>query len=113
MACTQVNAEKAMLPQGHWNQGPLADEFWEFDFIEIKQRLHGYNKYFLVFINTVLGWVEAFPTSMETAQIVAKKLMMEIIPRFGLFLTLGSDNVLAFMTKLSQMTSKALSMEAT
>lgn len=46
---------------------------------------------------------------METAQIVAKKLMMEIIPRFGLFLTLGSDNGLAFMTKLSHMTSKGLS----
>lgn len=98
-----------MLPQGHWSQGPLADEFWEFDFTEIKQGPHVYNKYFLVFINTVLG----FPTLMKTAQIVAKKLMLEIIPRFGFFITLGSDSALAFMTKLSQMTSKALSMEAT
>lgn len=32
-------------------------QFWELDFTEIKQGLHGYNKYFLVFINTVLHWV--------------------------------------------------------
>lgn len=46
---------------------------------------------------------------MGTAQIVAKKLMMEIIPRCGLSLILGSANGLAFMTKLSEMTSTALS----
>lgn len=101
--------KRLCCPKGTEVKVLLADEFWEFDFTEIKQGPHGYNKYFLVFINTVLG----FPTLMKTAQIVAKKLMLEIIPRFGLFLTLGSDCGLAFMTKLSQMTSKALSMEAT
>jgi hypothetical protein len=37
-------------------------------------------KYFLVFICTFSGWVEAFPTQTEKAQEVAKYLLREIIP---------------------------------
>ena len=42
------------------------------------------------------------------AQVVAKRLIMEIIPRFLLSISLGSDNGLAFLAKLSQLLSKAL-----
>lgn len=45
---------------------------------------------------------------METAQVVAKKLIMEMISIFGLPISLGSDNDPAFMAKLCQLFSKAL-----
>lgn len=41
-------------------------------------------------------------------QIAAKKLIMGIIPKFGLPISLGSNNGLAFITKFSQLLSKAL-----
>lgn len=45
------------------------------------------------------------------AQIVAKKLMMKIIPRFCFPLSLGYDNDLAFMAKLSQFLSKTVNID--
>uniref|UniRef100_A0ABI7ZJY1 Reverse transcriptase domain-containing protein n=1 Tax=Felis catus TaxID=9685 RepID=A0ABI7ZJY1_FELCA len=34
--------------------------------------------------DTFSGWVEAYPTRQETAHVVAKKILEEIFPRFGL-----------------------------
>lgn len=75
-------------------------ELWEMDFTEVKPGQYGY-RYLLVFVNIITGWVEAFPSWMETAQVVAKKFIMEIIPRFDLPISLRSDNGPAFMTKLT------------
>lgn len=36
-----------------------------------------------MFIDTFSGWTEAFPTKHETAQVVAKKLLEDILPRYG------------------------------
>jgi hypothetical protein len=41
-------------------------------------------KQLLVFIDTFMGWIEAFAIQMERASKVAKALLKEIIPRFGL-----------------------------
>ena len=60
------------------------------------------NKYLLVFVDTFSGWVEAFPTKTETAQIVAKKILEEILPRFGIPKVIGSDNGPAFVAQVSQ-----------
>jgi transposase InsO family protein len=46
--------------------------------------------------------VEAFPTKRETAQVVAKVLLEEIIPRYGILETLGSDNGPAFISNVLQ-----------
>jgi hypothetical protein len=46
------------------------------------------------FIDTFSGWVEASPTK-ETASAVAKKILKDIIPRYGLPTLLGSNNGLA------------------
>ena len=35
-------------------------------------------------IDTFTGWIEGFPTRTEKAEEVVKKLLHEIIPRFGL-----------------------------
>ena len=51
-------------------------------------------------VDTFSGWVEAYPTKKETAIIVAKKLLEEIIPRFGLPASIGSDNGCAFVSKI-------------
>ncbi|XP_021119114.1 uncharacterized protein LOC110350488 [Heterocephalus glaber] len=46
-----------------------------------------------------LGWTETFPTKHETAQTVAKKLLEDILPRYGFPVMLGSDNRPAFVSK--------------
>ena len=69
------------------------------------------NRYLLVFIDTFSGWVEAYPTKKETAQVVVKKLLEEIFPRFGLPKVLGSDNGSAFVSQVSQLVAKSLGID--
>ncbi|XP_077852769.1 uncharacterized protein LOC144339824 [Macaca mulatta] len=52
--------------------------------------------------DTFSGWTEAFPTKRETAQVVAKKILEEILPRYGFPVQIGSDNGPAFVAKVSQ-----------
>jgi transposase InsO family protein len=56
-------------------------------------------KYLLVMIDTFTGWIEGFPTRTEKAEEVVKKLLHEIIPRFGLPRSLQSDNGTTFTSK--------------
>ena len=59
-------------------------------------------KYLLVMIDTFTGWIEGFPTWTEKAEEVVKKLLHEIIPRFGLPRSLQSDNGTSFPFKVTQ-----------
>jgi transposase InsO family protein len=77
------------------------------DFTEVKPGRYGY-RYLLVLIDTFSGWVEAFPTKRETAQVVAKVLLEEIIPRYHIPKTLGSDNSLAFISNVLQGLAQAV-----
>lgn len=52
------------------------------DFTEVKPGRYGC-KYLLGLVDTFSGWVDAFPTKRETAQVVAKALIEEIIPIYG------------------------------
>ena len=70
------------------------------DFTEVSPGTFRF-KNLLVFIDTFSGWTEAFPTKQETAQVVAKKLVSEIVPRFGLPITLGSGNGSVFIAQTS------------
>ena len=76
------------------------------DFIQMPVS-QGY-KYLLVMIDTFTGWIEGFPTQIEKAEEVVKKLLHEIIPRFGLPRSLQSDNGVSFNSKVTQGVSKAL-----
>ena len=58
-------------------------------------------------IDTFTGWIEGFPQT-EKAEEVVKKLLHEIIPRFGLPRSLQSDNGTSFTSKVTQGVSKAL-----
>ncbi|XP_053512397.1 uncharacterized protein LOC128626051 [Artibeus jamaicensis] len=100
-ACAQVNAQNKKLPCFVRYRGNTPGELWDVDFTEMARGKLGY-KYLLVLVDTYSGWVEAFPTRGETASIVCKILMREIIPRYGVPLAIGSDNGPAFFSKVSQ-----------
>nr|XP_040127527.1 pollen-specific leucine-rich repeat extensin-like protein 2 isoform X2 [Ictidomys tridecemlineatus] len=60
------------------------------------------------FEDTFSGWIEAFPTKKETTQIVVKKILEDIFPRYGLPKVIGSDNGLAFMAQVNQGLARTL-----
>ena len=66
-------------------------------------------KYLLVVIDTFTGWTEAFPTQTEKAEEVVKKKKMlhEIISKFGLPRLLQNDNGTSFTSKVTQGVSEA------
>lgn len=100
-ACALVNPNRPPSLHGKRLRGDRPGAHWEVDFTEITPARYG-NKYLLVFVDTFSGWVEAFPTRSETAQVVAKKILEEIFPRFGLPKVIGSDNGPAFVAQVSQ-----------
>jgi transposase InsO family protein len=55
-------------------------------------------KYLLTLVDTFSGWLEAFPTIGESADIVSTHLINDIIPYFGLPQILQSDNGPAFIS---------------
>ena len=59
-------------------------------------------------IDTFTGWIEGFPTWTEKAEEVVKKLLHDIILRFGLPRSLQSDNGTSYTSKVTQGVSKAL-----
>ena len=63
-------------------------------------------------IDTFTGWIEDFPTQNEKAEEMVKKkkkkILQEIILRFGLPRSLHSDNGTSFISKITQEVSKAL-----
>ncbi|XP_053081110.1 protein NYNRIN-like, partial [Acinonyx jubatus] len=99
--CQLQNAHPHVTAHGHRKRGTIPGAHWEVDFTEVKPGKYGY-KYLLVFVDTFSGWTEAFPTKKETAQIVAKKILEEILPRYGFPVMIGSDNGPAFVSKVSQ-----------
>lgn len=52
--------------------------------------------------------MEAYPTTHETAQLVAKKLLEDILPRYGFPVLIGSDNGPAFVSKVIQSLTSVL-----
>ena len=56
----------------------------------------------LVFIDTFSGWVAAYLTKKETANVVVKEILEETFPLFGIPKVIGSDNGLAFVAQVNQ-----------
>nr|XP_021531805.1 uncharacterized protein LOC110569355 [Aotus nancymaae] len=88
-------------------RGNLPAQDWQIDFTHMPthKKLH---YYLLIFVDTFSGWIEAFPTSQETADMVASLLTQEIIPHFGLPATIQSDNGPAFTAQVVQLVAKSL-----
>ena len=76
-------------------------------FTEVRPGKYGY-RYLLVLVDAFSGWVEAFPAKGETATVVAKDILEEIVPRYGLPVTMGSDNRPAFVSQIVQRLAQAL-----
>ena len=55
--------------------------------------------------------MEAFPTKGETAIVVGEKMLEEIVPRYGLPVTMSSDNGPAFVSQIVQGLAQALGMK--
>jgi hypothetical protein len=99
-ACALANAGHHKSTPRKRLRGIRPGAYWEVDFTEVKPAKYG-NKYLLTFIDTFSGWVEAFPTK-ETTNVVAKKILEEIFPRFGIPKVIRSDNSPAFVAQVSQ-----------
>jgi hypothetical protein len=65
--------------------------FLEIDFTGVQRGKYS-NKYLLAFVETFSGWSEAFQTNSETAKVVAKKLLEDILPRCEFPYMTVSDN---------------------
>ena len=80
-ACQLTNTARHPANHGSRERGSRPGAYWEVDLTEVKPGKYGY-KCLLVFIDAFSGWEEAFPTKRETAQVVAKKLIEDILPWF-------------------------------
>ena len=99
--------QRLQLAQPIQLHGIYPGEEWKLDFTQMLVS-QGY-KYLLVMIDTFTGLIEGFPTQTEKAEeVVKKKLLHEIIPRFGLPRSWQSDNGTSFTYKVTQGVSKAL-----
>ncbi|XP_053064806.1 uncharacterized protein LOC128312940 isoform X1 [Acinonyx jubatus] len=105
--CQLTNVRATSNKKGTRLRGTRPGAQWEVDFTEVKPGKYGY-KYLLVFTDTFSGWVEAYPTKHEMAQMVAKKLLEDILPRYGFPAMLGSDNGPAFISQVTQAVAKAV-----
>lgn len=68
-------------------------------------------KYCLVMVDMWSKWVEVFPTKNQTASAVAKALLREIIPRWGIPTRLSSDNGSHFVNAAIQELSSYLGID--
>jgi transposase InsO family protein len=62
----------------------------------------------LVFVCSFSGWAVAFLSRTKKAKEVARCLLKEIIPWFGILLSIGSDNGPAFVAVVVQVMAKDL-----
>ncbi|KAB0339914.1 hypothetical protein FD755_024841 [Muntiacus reevesi] len=102
-ACSQVNAASRgfrQKPLGVRLKGTLPLEHLGVDFMEMKP--HRHYRYLLVMVCVFSRWVKAFPTWTERASEVARCLLREIVPKFGLPTSTGSGNGPAFVDDLVQ-----------
>ncbi|RMC06087.1 hypothetical protein DUI87_17632 [Hirundo rustica rustica] len=78
----------------------------QIDFTEMPT-VQGY-KHLLVIVDHLTHWVEASPTKKETAEVVIKTLLEQIIPRYGLVNNIDSDRGPHFTARILHETVKAL-----
>ena len=82
-------------------QGTAPGVYWEMNFTEVKPEKFRY-KYLLMFIDAFSVWTEDFLSKHKTTSTVTKKLLEDILTRYGLPQMIGSDNEPAFVSHVSQ-----------
>ena len=73
--------EKLAISGLQWS-GKYSGEGWEIDFTHMPKA--NWYSCLQVWVDTITGWIEAFPCCSKQAKEVIKILIHEIIPRFGL-----------------------------
>ncbi|XP_062977970.1 uncharacterized protein LOC134395737, partial [Elgaria multicarinata webbii] len=107
VTCARNNPKKGpVLPPGQILRGSRPFQVMQIDFTHMPPA--GGYKVALVAVCTFSGWVEAWPVRSEGAREVAKHLIQDLIPRYGLPQQLNSDNGPAFQAELTEKLSKAL-----
>ncbi|XP_077782873.1 protein NYNRIN-like [Podarcis muralis] len=81
-------------------------ESLQLDFIDLPQ-CQGF-KHALIIVDKLSSWVEGFPCRKPTASVVARALLQDIIPRFGVPRRLDSDRGTHFTAQIVQLVAKAL-----
>ena len=76
------------------------------DFTEVKP--YRGCKYLLVVVCTYSEWAEVYPTCTEWAQEVAKALLRDTVLRYGLPVSIESDNGPVFVSEIIQILSRTL-----
>lgn len=61
-----------------------------------------------MFIDIFSGWIESFPTKHDTTSTVTRKLLEDILPRYGPPQNIGSDNGPAFVSQVSHRLASTL-----
>ena len=83
--------------------GPFSQ--WQIDFVQMSDVQP---KYALVMVDVFTRWPEVFPTRNEKASTVVEKLLSEVIPRWGLPLTIDSDQGTHFTADIVKELNRAL-----
>ena len=111
MICASHNPDR-QTPTTHQAAHPPPPGPFEhvmMDFIEFSSSKG--KKYCLVMVDMWSRWVEAFPTAKADASAVAKVVLSEIIPRWGIPSRLSSDNGTHFANKAISQISVHLSID--
>lgn len=98
--CASVSPQGGLRPRipAHQVRGHQPGEDWQIDFTHMPRCKRF--RYLLTLIDTLSGWIEAYPTIRETADTVATILLQHIIPQFGLLVSIQSDNGPAFVSQV-------------
>lgn len=79
----------------------------QIDFTQVPRTTRNF-KYLLVFVDTFLEWIEAFPIQTEKSSNIVRLLLKEIVLRFSLPYTTWNDNANAFVPNVVQKVSATL-----
>lgn len=107
LTCLKINKAAARkLPLGGRPVAVRPFSKIQIDFTEFPKS--GRYKYVLVLVDHLTHYVEAFPTARATAQTVAKVLLEQIIPRYGVTEVIDSDQGPHFTSKIIKNLTEAL-----